>query len=263
LPLVTAFRTALLNRGFRGTAYTTPTALAWAPYSVSPAADGTGGTEITSGGAARKTVTWGAPAAGQASNSSAVTAISGASADWPLCSAFAFHDTAHSLPMIGFGPTTPAKQVNNGQSWTLQPGEIQLADTAQGASIWLSHYLINALYTELLGGTAYSAPAHTWWGLFTAPPARDGTGGTEITGATGYARVQQDMAAASAGSISPSAGVNFGSAGSNWGLISHIGAFSALTAGNLMGLIALASAVNVLTGSPVLFPAAQLAFTET
>lgn len=263
MPLVTAFRTALLNRGFRGTAYTTPTALAWAPYSVSPAADGTGGTEITSGGAARKTVTWGAPAAGQASNSAGVTAISGASADWPLCSAWAAHDTAHGLPMIGFGPTTPAKQINNGQSWTLQPGEIQLADTAQAASTWLSYYLINALYLELLGGTAWSAPANIYWSLWTAPPARDGTGGTEITGATGYARYLKNMAAASAGSISPSAAVDFGSAGSNWGLISHIGAHTALTAGNLMGLIALASAVNVLTGSPVLFPAAQLAFTET
>lgn len=262
MPLITSVKTALLNRAFRGTSYTVPTALAWAPFSSSPAADGTGGTEITSGGAGRRTVTWGTPAAGQASNSASVAAVAGATLDLPLATHFALFDTAHSLPMIGFGTTSPAKQVNTGQSWTLQPGEIQLADTAQAVNTWLSYALINALYAELLGGTAYSAPTHIFWSLWTAPPARDGTGGTEVSG-TGYARVQGDMAAASAGSISPSAAVNFGSAGSAWGRVPYIGAHTLVTGGSLMGLVALSAAIDISTGTPVLFPSTQLAFTET
>jgi hypothetical protein len=240
-----------------------PTAIAWAPFSSSPAADGTGGTEITTGGAGRRTVTWGTPAAGQASNSVAVAAVTGATLDLPLASSFALFDTAHSLPMIGFGSTSPAKQVNTGQSWTLQPGEIQIADTAQSANTWLSHSLINSLYTELLGGSAYSAPAHVWFSLFTAPPSRDGvTAGTEVSG-TGYARVQADMAAAASGSISPSASVNFGTAGSAWGTVPYLGMHTALTGGSLMGLVTLSASIVVSNGTPVLFPAAQITVTET
>ena len=51
----------------------------------------------------------------------------------------------------------------------------------------MSDYLETACLNHFLKGSSYSQPAHLYVALFTVAPARDGTGGTEVTG-NGYAR---------------------------------------------------------------------------
>jgi hypothetical protein len=86
--------------------------------------------------------------------------------------------------------------------------------------------------------TATALGANRFIGFFTAAPTIAG-GGTEVTGGS-YARVQ--ILPASIGSptgtttrtIANSVAIAFNEASANWGTITHIGIFDALTAGNLL-----------------------------
>lgn len=263
MPFVTTWRNNFLNRAFRNVAFTAPTALQFSPYSSSPAADGTGGSEITVGGATRKSVTWDTPGSAQVSNSVTLTITptpGGATADWPLCTHFALHNLADGA-MIAFGPTVPARQVLTAGTFPLRAGEIQIADAPLTPNRWMSWWAVNGLLAELTGvGTPVTFPATPYWGLYTAFPSRDGSdAGVEVTG-VGYARVSRSLVAASAGAVAPSGSINFGNAGGAWGQVVALGCFTAATAGNLIGLLELESPVVIASGAPVLVPASAVSF---
>lgn len=90
----------------------------------------------------------------------------------------------------------------------------------------------------LFRNTAYTAP-NAYLGLFTSDPT-DSASGTEVSG-NGYARIQIDnkMAAATTGSdnssITSNSNITFAAAsGGDFGTITHIGIFDALSSGNLL-----------------------------
>lgn len=95
----------------------------------------------------------------------------------------------------------------------------------------LSNYAENKLLDHILGTTAYTKPT-VYLALFTTDPTDAGTG-TEVTGGS-YARKSITFTAAANGSTSNSADVLFDVATANWGTISHIGLYDALTSGNLL-----------------------------
>tara|TARA_R110000803_G_scaffold16526_2_gene45272 strand:+ start:250 stop:642 length:393 start_codon:yes stop_codon:yes gene_type:complete len=84
--------------------------------------------------------------------------------------------------------------------------------------------------------TTGSATRPTAWylALYTAAPA-DAGGGTEVSG-NGYARQVVTMAAATSpgGTTTSTDAQAFAAAGGNWGTITHVGLFDALTTGNLL-----------------------------
>lgn len=263
MPFTTTWAHNALNRVFRNTAFSVPATIEWAPYSVSPGLDGTGGTEITTGGAARKTVTWAASSSAQISNNATVLATppgTGATADWPLNTHFALHIGSGGA-MIAYGPVSPAKQVNTAASFSLLAGEIQIADVAAATNRWLSWWTVNQLLTELTGGGVGTWPASIHWALFTAFPSRDGSvPGTEVTG-TGYARLSRSLSAAAGRAISPSSSLDFGSPGGPWGEVRGVGAYTASTGGNLIGLLEFDSSVVPSAGVPFVIPSTSVAFT--
>jgi hypothetical protein len=72
----------IVNHVLRNTAYTQPTTVYVGLFTVMPADDGTGGTEVSGGSYARQSVTFGAPSpSGQTNNSSTIT-FPTATADW-------------------------------------------------------------------------------------------------------------------------------------------------------------------------------------
>ena len=90
-------------------------------------------------------------------------------------------------------------------------------------------------------------------GLFTTDPT-DSASGTEVSG-NGYARIEisSKMASASTGSdnstIVSNADITFPTAsGGDFGVITHIGIFDALTSGNLLAHGALTSAKTISDG---------------
>jgi hypothetical protein len=137
----------------------------------------------------------------------------------------------------------------------------------------MTNYLENKLIDHVFRGTAYTAPATHYIGLFTATPSDTG-GGTEVSGGS-YARVGvaagaatwQDTAGGTAATSSGATGttknvgaITFPAATADWGTVTHVGIFDAATSGNLLAYGALAASQNVTNGVTYSLPAAALSF---
>jgi hypothetical protein len=95
-----------------------------------------------------------------------------------------------------------------------------------------SDFLENKILDHVLRNVSYTSPTTTFVGLFTDDPGDDDTG-TEVTGGS-YARQALSVTTASGGIVTSSADIEFPQATANWGTISHIGIYDALTSGNLL-----------------------------
>lgn len=96
----------------------------------------------------------------------------------------------------------------------------------------LCNYLENALYNHVLRNTPLTSPVTVYLGLFDADPGEDGSGGTEKTGLSGYARQAVTFGAPTDGAGSNSGAITFGPAGEAWATCAGVGLFDALTGGN-------------------------------
>jgi hypothetical protein len=114
-------------------------------------------------------------------------------------------------------------------------------------------YTENAIINGLLdGGNINLSSGKPFIGLFTVSPTETG-GGTECSGG-GYARIQigdtgqGDFDNSTTGTASNQAEFVFPDATSNWGTISHIGLFDAVSGGNLLMFGSLNSSVLIDNG---------------
>lgn len=121
-----------------------------------------------------------------------------------------------------------------------------------------SNYLETEILDHVFGGNAYTAPTTHYLALFTAAPGETG-GGTECSG-TSYARTAVTFTV-SGNEATNSAAVEFATAGNNWGTITHVGVFDALTSGNLMAYGTLTASKTVETGDVFRVPAGDLDIT--
>jgi len=95
-----------------------------------------------------------------------------------------------------------------------------------------SNYLENKLLDHTLGGTAFTQPSGLYLALSTGSFADDNSG-TELSGSN-YSRKAMTFAAASSGSATTNAAVEFDAATGSWGTVSHWGIYDASTSGNLL-----------------------------
>ena len=123
----------------------------------------------------------------------------------------------------------------------------------------LSDWSENALLDWLMGGSAPTRPTNRYVALFTAAP-NDAGGGTEVSG-NGYARQAITCGAASGGATSNDSAITFTASGGSWGTITHIGIFSATSAGNLLWHGALAASKAVGDGDSLTFAIGDIDFT--
>lgn len=111
----------------------------------------------------------------------------------------------------------------------------------------LTDYLENKVIDHLFRGTAYTAPATLYVSLHTAA-CSDSSTGTEVTGGS-YARVAvtsngtnwantqssgTGVSTGTSGTTSNSAAITFSAPTAPWGVVTHLGIYDALTAGNLL-----------------------------
>jgi hypothetical protein len=108
--------------------------------------------------------------------------------------------------------------------------------------------------------TAGSATRPTAWyvGLFTAAPSDTG-GGTEVSGGS-YAREAVTFTVSGDLATNGSA-IEWPTATGNWGSITHIAVFDALTSGTMLLYGALATAKTISTGDVLRIPAGDLDIT--
>jgi hypothetical protein len=121
-----------------------------------------------------------------------------------------------------------------------------------------SNYLENKVLDHVFGGVAYSAPATLYLALYTSDPGDDNSG-TECSG-TSYAR-QTIAFTVTNDTASNTSAVEFPTAGSAWGTITHVGILDALTSGNLLAHGALTASKTVASGDVFRVPAGDLDIT--
>ncbi|HEY7804652.1 MAG TPA: hypothetical protein VIC30_09515 [Orrella sp.] len=121
-----------------------------------------------------------------------------------------------------------------------------------------SDYLENKVLLHVFGASAYSAPGTLYLALYTSDPGDDNSG-TECSG-TSYARHTITFSVV-ADTASNNAAVEFPTAGSNWGTITHVGILDALTSGNLLAHGALTASKVVNSGDVFRVPSGDLDIT--
>ena len=130
-----------------------------------------------------------------------------------------------------------------------------------------SNYLENKLVDRIFRGQALPTWGTLYVALLTSAPSDAGMG-TEVSG-TGYARkgVLSNLAnwagtqgagtttasSGTSGTTSNNAAIDFGTAGSNWGLVTHWAVCDASDGGNMLVYDAFSTTKDVVTGNRVVF----------
>jgi len=111
-----------------------------------------------------------------------------------------------------------------------------------------------------------TAPTAIYVALSTADPGETGGSIAEPSGGS-YARVSAGTGAANwtrtAGSVANDNTITFPEATGNWGTITYVALYSALTAGTFYGSGALSSSQAINTGQTASYPATSLTITLT
>lgn len=125
-----------------------------------------------------------------------------------------------------------------------------------------SDFLEDSILDHVLRNTAYTSPTTVYVSLHTGSPGDDDLGANEITtSGSAYARASASFAAASGGSISTNAAINYSAATSNWGTVSHIGIYDQSTGGNLLFHGALTTSKTIETGDTLSIASGSLTVT--
>ena len=111
----------------------------------------------------------------------------------------------------------------------------------------MSDYLEVKFLDHFLGTASTTSPAAVYLSLHTADPTDAGSGAEVSTSGTAYVRKAITFGAASSGSASNDAAVEFDAATSSWGTITHIGIWDASSSGNLLFHAALTTSKAIAT----------------
>lgn len=110
----------------------------------------------------------------------------------------------------------------------------------------LSDYMEDRI-VNFMRNVAVTGHAAVYVALYTAAPSDSG-GGTEVSGGS-YARELAGLSAPSPAGVSANAAdITFTTATANWGTVTHVGLFDAITAGNLLMWSALDASKTVNSG---------------
>ena len=120
-----------------------------------------------------------------------------------------------------------------------------------------SNYLETKVLGHVFGGTAYTQPTK-YIALYSSAPGEAG-GGTEISG-TNYVR-QTAAFTVTGDTASNTAAIEFPTAGSAWGTITHIGVMDASTSGNLLAYGTLTASKTISSGDVFRIPLGDLDIT--
>jgi hypothetical protein len=131
-----------------------------------------------------------------------------------------------------------------------------------------SDYLENGLLNHIFNGASMTSPGATLYvSAHTAAVADDGSGAEVSTSGTAYAREAvtkntTNFPTTSTGTISNGTAITFDVATGNWGTVTSIGIWDAITAGNLLYWGDLTASQTVNTGNQFSIPAGDLDISE-
>jgi len=127
-----------------------------------------------------------------------------------------------------------------------------------------AEYAAKKILDHAMGKTAWTMPTNVYVALFIGDPFGAGAELT-VPPCTDYAREQTTGASWGAAtfssptaSITSAADIDFGTAGADWGTVTHVAIYDALTAGNMIAAGPLETAFPIMSGAPVKFPSGTL-----
>jgi len=123
-----------------------------------------------------------------------------------------------------------------------------------------SNYLETELLDHVFANNAYTAPSTLYLGLHTVTPDEDGSGTEVSTSGTAYAR-QTVAFTVSGNTATTSSAVEYPTATANFGTVTHVAIWDALTGGNMIAYAALTSSKAIDTGDVFRVPAGDLDIT--
>jgi len=120
-----------------------------------------------------------------------------------------------------------------------------------------SVYLRNEIRKHIFRTNSFTKPTTLYVAFLTGPS-------TEVAG-TSYARASVAVGDAtwtgtSDGETTNVSDISFPSAGSDWGLITHVAVYDAASSGNQLFVMQLSSSISILTGDIAKFVAGSLTF---
>lgn len=124
----------------------------------------------------------------------------------------------------------------------------------------LSNFLELELLDHVMMKGVYTPPSNIYVALSTADPTDDASGLAEPSGGS-YARKSTsagDWNVAAAGALDNANEISFVEATGDWGVITHVALFDALSGGNMLWHGALTASKTVNSGDTFKFPAGDL-----
>ena len=121
-----------------------------------------------------------------------------------------------------------------------------------------SDYLEDKVLDHVFGGNAYTAPSTLYVALYTSAPSDTG-GGTEVSGG-GYVRQTATFTVSGTNptTASNTGAIEYPTATANYGTVTSVGIFDALSGGNLLAYANLTASKVVSTGDVFRFNAGDL-----
>jgi len=121
-----------------------------------------------------------------------------------------------------------------------------------------SDYLEDKVLDHVFGGNAYTAPSTLYVALYTSAPSDTG-GGTEVSGG-GYVRKTAtfNVSGTNPTTASNAGAIEYPTATANYGTVTSVGIFDALSGGNLLAYANLTASKVVSTGDVFRFNAGDL-----
>ena len=121
-----------------------------------------------------------------------------------------------------------------------------------------TNYLETELLDHVFAGNSYTSPSAVYVGLFTAAPGEAG-GGTECSGGS---YVRRTASFSVAGNLATTtAAIEFPTATSAWGTVTHIGIFDASSSGNMLAYATLTASKTIDSGDVFRIPAGDIDIT--
>jgi len=119
------YENKILDHMLRAQAFTPPSTVYVALYTVSPSDSG-GGTEVSGGSYQRQSVTFSAASGGSISNSADIT-FPQATANWGTIVAVGLFDAQTAGNLLWYGDLTTSKTVNSGDIFKISAGNLTVS----------------------------------------------------------------------------------------------------------------------------------------
>lgn len=243
---------AVVKMTLDNTLFTSP-ATVYLALLTSISNDGSSYTEVSSGGYARKSISFDAAASGKTQNSAKIT-FSTPTANWGPITHVAIFDASTSGNMLFYDDFDLPITAFVDQIVRLPLGDIEIEIAGD-----IPKTFKNTLINTILRNSAYAAT--TGYVALLYAVSSDGDTYSEISGA-GYARQSMSVSSPSNGIVKNSAALEFPTATDDYSdAFTHIGIFDAVSSGNLMYLEKLPSSREVLEDQVYRIPMNEITVT--